>query len=433
MRKIFERCHRLAAISLVFLSLTSSISIAAGGDGDTGAQNPVTATSSPGEQRPLIHLKSLIPAKPLEDATKAAPTPAKPFSFGDSVTLATDNAQSYKDSSKNKRLIIMVDDYPITGSEVTLAPETETGLVTFTFTYSDADAKAWSAIYSNGRKYSRPFSLKLGAIPESGNVKDVEVISTQLPIHFAFINKSRLGLYACELLLLGILIIYLAKKGSFQDSAFNSYTFENRTYSLGRTQFICWVLVTALSLGWIFCVTYSIPENNPTTLITMLISAGAMGAGMTIDSNAKKIESSQLAEWNAKTSGIQKAIEAMLGTTQNSITVAKMQGAGVVSPPLGMESVLNSLDALRTDLQATAPSTSLPLKSEGLASDLLTNASGIAVQRLQMVMVNVLVGVYTLYSVWFTLELPELNETILGLLGISGGAYIIPKLNEKHS
>lgn len=62
-------------------------------------------------------------------------------------------------------------------------------------------------------------------------------------------------------------------------------------------------------------------------------------------------------------------------------------------------------------------------KSEGFFNDIFSENGAICIHRYQIVVFNLVVGVFFLYNVFSELKMPVLSETILTLLGISSATY----------
>jgi hypothetical protein len=74
-----------------------------------------------------------------------------------------------------------------------------------------------------------------------------------------------------------------------------------------------------------------------------------------------------------------------------------------------------------------------PRKSRGFLADLVCDAHGVSIPRLQMVAwTAVLSGVF-LHSVIARLVLPEFDTTLLALMGVSSGTYLGFKLPAKKA
>jgi hypothetical protein len=68
--------------------------------------------------------------------------------------------------------------------------------------------------------------------------------------------------------------------------------------------------------------------------------------------------------------------------------------------------------------------TDAPIVSHGFVSDLISDATGMSIHRLQMFAWTLVLGVIFLASVYKDLAMPEFSATLLGLMGISSGTYL---------
>jgi hypothetical protein len=69
--------------------------------------------------------------------------------------------------------------------------------------------------------------------------------------------------------------------------------------------------------------------------------------------------------------------------------------------------------------------------SQGFIIDILSDADGISFHRLQIAVWTVVLGIIFVHSVYTILGMPTFSDTLLGLMGISGGTYIGFKIPEK--
>jgi hypothetical protein len=98
-------------------------------------------------------------------------------------------------------------------------------------------------------------------------------------------------------------------------------------------------------------------------------------------------------------------------------------------PPLtGSTLILLSVSALTTagaklvDIRAKTEKSALT--SHGFLADILEDELGYSVHRAQMFMWTVILGVVFITSVIRFQQIPQLDESLLGLMGISSGAYV---------
>jgi hypothetical protein len=75
-------------------------------------------------------------------------------------------------------------------------------------------------------------------------------------------------------------------------------------------------------------------------------------------------------------------------------------------------------------------------KMQGMQSflvDILSGREGIAFHRFQVFVWTIVLGIVFIYEVWENLVMPDLNVTLLGLMGISSGTYLgfkFPEMNK---
>ena len=65
--------------------------------------------------------------------------------------------------------------------------------------------------------------------------------------------------------------------------------------------------------------------------------------------------------------------------------------------------------------------------------DILSDADGISFHRLQIAVWTVVLVIIFCDSGWHVLSMPTFSDTLLGIMGISGGTYIGFKFPEKVS
>lgn len=68
--------------------------------------------------------------------------------------------------------------------------------------------------------------------------------------------------------------------------------------------------------------------------------------------------------------------------------------------------------------------------SRGFLEDLLSDSSGVCIQRFQMLVWTLILGVILVATVYKTLDMPDFSPTLLALMGISSGTYLAFKFPE---
>lgn len=71
------------------------------------------------------------------------------------------------------------------------------------------------------------------------------------------------------------------------------------------------------------------------------------------------------------------------------------------------------------------------LSSKGFFRDIISDYVGVSIHRFQMVVWTILLGIFFLHSVVRKLSMPDFDESLLVLMGISSGTYLGLKIPEK--
>lgn len=72
-------------------------------------------------------------------------------------------------------------------------------------------------------------------------------------------------------------------------------------------------------------------------------------------------------------------------------------------------------------------------ESKGFFTDILSDAQGISIHRLQALVINLIYGVVLAIAVIRECELPEFSTNVMILLGLSSGTYAVLKVNENKT
>jgi len=144
---------------------------------------------------------------------------------------------------------------------------------------------------------------------------------------------------------------------------------KSKPYSLSRTQLAWWSIVIISSFIFLICVTGELFTITGSAVILLGISAATSAAGKIIDNSDKKASG---------------------------------------------------------DRHQDRP-------SQGFFIDILSDDHGVSIHRFQSVAFNIVIGLYFLYQVIANLRMPEIDGSLLTLMGISSGTYAILKASENKS
>jgi 4-hydroxybenzoate polyprenyltransferase len=169
-----------------------------------------------------------------------------------------------------------------------------------------------------------------------------------------------------------------------------------RAYSLSRVQAALWLVVVVYVYVVIFASTGEFNGVVPESVLGLLgISAGTFISGVLIDRNRVR----------AKTADQRKVDQEFTrrGTTND-------------------EDLAREWKQLEDERTVS--------KTEGFWKDILNNANGTGLHRLQLlVWTFIMLGVFIIYT-WRTFSMADFDSTMLGLLGISAAAFAGTKTAE---
>jgi hypothetical protein len=188
-------------------------------------------------------------------------------------------------------------------------------------------------------------------------------------------------------------------------------------YSLGRVQMAWWFFITLASILIVWLVAGVFAANDQ-VLILIGIS-GATGAGaIAIDAGKQGDAAQKAADVGTKAAAV--------GSAAASAHVAPAGApATIVNAFASTQATLSLLQNDLNEKAKTLESNAKPPKSKNsFLRDILSDRNGISFHRFQIFTWTVVVGIYFIFQVFDSWALPQLNGTILVLMGISGGTYL---------
>lgn len=69
--------------------------------------------------------------------------------------------------------------------------------------------------------------------------------------------------------------------------------------------------------------------------------------------------------------------------------------------------------------------------SKGFFKDMLSDSNGISLYRFQIAVWTLVIGYIFIFNVWDNLSMPQFDNTLLALMGISSGTYLGFKIPEQ--
>ena len=194
-----------------------------------------------------------------------------------------------------------------------------------------------------------------------------------------------------------------------------------QTYSLARAQMAWWFVLILLGYVFVWLITGDRDTIHPSLLGLMGISAATAVAAVAMDPG----NGNRATSLRATIAQDIAALDAAIARVNADIA------ANASTPDLlaTLESRRSEQQRARDALVARAASLTAVVPSRGWWRDLVADdRGGVALDRVQIIVWTVVLGVMFLSSVLLELTMPEFSGTLLALMGISSGTYIGFKL-----
>lgn len=207
-------------------------------------------------------------------------------------------------------------------------------------------------------------------------------------------------------------------------------------FSLARTQMAWWFLLTVLGFMFIWMITGD-NDSLPASLLGLMgISAATAVAAVAITTGGRGAPLRKLLEDEITAIDFSLArIDADLVSNEQRIVEATAAARGVVTlqeVKTAMVRARDEQEAQRARVLVQLSGITSIMTSRGLWQDLVSDERGsVALDRLQILVWTIVLGAGFLYTVLWTLTMPDFNATLLALMGISSGTYLGFKLPQK--
>jgi hypothetical protein len=176
-------------------------------------------------------------------------------------------------------------------------------------------------------------------------------------------------------------------------------------YSLGKTQMAFWGLLVAISFLAVWLIGHRMERIPPQVLILIGIS-GATGLGSVLI-NIKPKQPAQPAQ---PVQRVQPPQDAQPAQDAQQVQAAQQAQAAQPAKPHPLQWFLETMSRWFTDI--------------------ISDGTGVSFQRLQVVIWTVILGFVFAWTVANTCSMPEFENTLLVLMGISNGLYLGFKIPE---
>lgn len=360
--------------------------------------------------------------------------------LGDEITLEVPGLKALKDTETTTRqLTVFINCVPLRGLHATAwcLVQNHVDTVRFLLERTKENQEEWQSLLKSLDHKIVPVGIGFADNPES------LVVATNSPMRLLVFRGVWPYIAAALILaLLLLLVIYGALSNllrdltPFPESAFKQMphfilqwlpglgtvrgTGKDRpTFSLGRVQMAFWFFVVASAYLFLWLVLGDINSFNQTALTLLGISLGTGLVSRAIDAS-KQGNVNQLKAERAQLDARRATLEAL---APGQLTDASKQELASITTRIGQ------IDQQINDTVVPPDEH----KSEGFLTDILSDENGISLHRVQMVGWTLVLGLVFVAEVVNKLAMPVFDPTLLGLMGISSGAFIGFKLPEKRT
>jgi hypothetical protein len=307
----------------------------------------------------------------------APPNGMETMSLGEPLTLELGpgevDALRARAFAKNQEIGLFVDGHYLKG--VGPRPDTtSTDRLIFVPRYNDDNKDVWGSLFFKRRRLTEGLLVSVG-------FPDGEVARSTMRVRFHVLPPWEVGLSCMLALVLGVALWLAARSTALRehhDPAAPPH--ERAAFSLARLQMAWWTALGLWGFVFLYIITHGVQLN---TSLVVLMGIGAVTA------------------------------------LASSLIDARKAGEAA---PEGAEPA-----------PGAATPAAPPALSRGFFSDLVCDAHGVSLSRLQMVGWTVVLSAVFLHTVLTRLVLPEFDTTLLALMGVSSGTYLGFKLPQKKS
>jgi hypothetical protein len=310
-----------------------------------------------------------------------------------------------------------------------------------------ADAKEqWGDLlglsYNDFLQFKRPVEVSVG-LPNGDPILTDVKLHPQSQAEIAnqfYLIRVRTWRLVIWLALLALMLYWFLRKAWYSDLLRDRapvYWPNQKPYSLSACQAAWWFLLIIVSFVFIWLVTgqYDLSE---TALVLIGVGFGTALGATVIDNNKR----GKPAETQTDSDGLQPLLAEtqQLGRelTQLKVELTRLEkaevkdAAAIQQKSAAVEQKKKDYDAKVKELKEKFPNAIGP-GHEGFLTDILSDANGISFHRFQMAVWTLVLGIFFVVQALGRLAMPEFDQTLLALMGISAATYVGFKIPENNS
>jgi hypothetical protein len=204
---------------------------------------------------------------------------------------------------------------------------------------------------------------------------------------------------------------------------------QRKPYSLSRTQAAWWFFFVVIGFIFIWLVTGQ-RDLSPSVLVLLGIGFATSLGSTIIDQNRTNTplnegtaESSDLTTLVQEKQTLEQKLTSLEEDLKNASAAARPQAQAA------LDAERKLYDAKIKEIRTKFPD-ALGWNHTNFHIDILSDAGGVNFHRFQMVIWTIVLGFVFIHEVLSRLSMPEFSTTLLTLMGISSGTYLVGKSSE---
>jgi hypothetical protein len=333
------------------------------------------------------------------------------------LQLLLDQERCLDSLGPQKNIILYLDRRPL--PDVAAAPPNDPGkgVLMFPLARTEKSRDVWTYLLGRPTLDDREVEVSVGIDDQFAVGSSAQVDLRVIPYGWFTVWVALFGFF-----LVGFILLAL-RSDVLRDPVQAPYG-ARPPYSLSRTQAAWWFFLILASYLLIGMVTGDFFTSiTGTTLILLGISAGTAAGSAFIDAS----KSSRVS--NAQDSARATALWSEVQSLDSQVTALETTMRTSGDPALAQQ--MADKEALR--MEKLSMYRKLTNQSEGFLLDILSDNGGVNFHRFQAAAWTVVLGIIFACHVYRDLAMPQLSETLLGLMGISSATYLSLKIPESPS
>ncbi|MEM7153794.1 MAG: hypothetical protein AAF799_13180 [Myxococcota bacterium] len=317
------------------------------------------------------------------------------------------------------KIVLVLEHFPLSGVKP-LSCNRETGLVNFRLERGENDAKQWQGLLGSPTSRSRNVSVGLGTGKSEVVLLGVRLDLVILPrtewflflAFWVFIT----GLFAYAIKKTGLLLDPADPAEPGNDGRSSQDPQKRRPYSLSRFQMAFWLYIVSVAYVFLWTMLGEYNSLNEKILAVLAVSSGTSLGSNLLDNSRRDARNRDRDDLGKAQANLETEIAA-LTTTENTDGSSSAVGVSRAIKEGELERVRRKLAAVPRLRDVT----------RGFFHDILYDANGPSLGRIQMFAWTIILGGVFIWTTYTELAMPEFSATMLSLMTVSSGTFVATK------